>query len=141
VLVGLVDRVTRRMRASRRVGRTVVLRLRFADFSRASRSHTLPRATAATRTILATARALLAAAMPTIRRQGITLLGVTVANLDHAGAGIQLVLPIDRRTPSALDAAIDELRDRFGPDSVTRATLLGRGRDLSAALLPGDELR
>jgi DNA polymerase IV len=141
VLVGLVDRVTRRMRASRRVGRTVVLRLRFADFSRASRSHTLPRATAATLTILATARALLAAAMPTIRRQGITLLGVTVANLDHAGAGIQLVLPIDRRTPSALDAAIDELRDRFGPDSVTRATLLGRGRDLSAALLPGDELR
>ena len=48
-LVGLVDRVTRRMRAARRVGRTVVLRLRFDDFSRATRSHTLPHATAETR--------------------------------------------------------------------------------------------
>ena len=41
-LVGLVDRVTRRMRTARRAGRTVVLRLRFDDFSRATRSHTLP---------------------------------------------------------------------------------------------------
>ena len=48
VLVGLVDRVTRRMRAAGRVGRTVVLRLRFDDFSRATRSHTLHRATAET---------------------------------------------------------------------------------------------
>src|SRR5712691_5281714 len=59
VVVGLVDRVTRRMRAAGRVGRTVVLRLRFDDFSRATRSHTLPRATAQTKTILATARGLL----------------------------------------------------------------------------------
>ena len=43
VVLGLVDRVTRRMRAARRIGRTVVLRLRFDDFSRATRSHTLPR--------------------------------------------------------------------------------------------------
>ena len=45
-LVALVDRITRRLRASRRVGRTVVLRLRFADFSRATRSHTLRHPTA-----------------------------------------------------------------------------------------------
>ena len=138
-LVGLVDRVTRRMRASGRVGNTVVLRLRFGDFSRASRSHTLPRATAATRTILVTARALLAAAMPMIRRRGLTLVGVTIANLEYAGAGVQLMLPIDRRATGALDAALDELRERFGPDAVTRATLLGRGSRLSASLLPGDE--
>src|SRR5213076_1231818 len=82
VLVGLVDRVTRRMRTARRVGRTVVLRLRFDDFSRASRSHTLPQATAHTQTILATARGLLASALPLIERQGLTLVGVAVANLD-----------------------------------------------------------
>jgi DNA polymerase-4 len=138
-LVGLVDRVTRRMRASGRVGNTVVLRLRFGDFSRASRSHTLPRATAATRTILVTARALLAAAMPMIGRRGLTLVGVTIANLEYAGAGVQLMLPIDRRATGAIDAALDELRERFGPDAVTRATLLGRGSRLSASLLPGDE--
>jgi DNA polymerase-4 len=141
VLVGLVDRVTRRMRASHRVGRTVVLRLRFGDFSRASRSHTLPHATAATRTVLATARALLAAAMPMIDHRGVTLLGVTVSSLDTEVAGVQLALPIDRPDGTALDAALDEIRDRFGPDAVTRAALLGRRPSLSAWLLPGDEPR
>src|SRR4051794_29719235 len=85
-LVALVDRVTRRMRKAGRTGRTVVLRLRFDDFSRATRSHTLPWATAATETILTTARALLATAMPMIERSGITLVGVAVANLDDDDA-------------------------------------------------------
>jgi DNA polymerase-4 len=138
-VIGLVDRVTRRMRAAGRVGRTVMLRLRFADFSRASRSHTLPRPTAATRTILATVRALLAAAMPMIERRGITLVGVTVASLDGEEAGVQLALPLDGPGTSALDCALDEVRDRFGPAAVTRAALLGRGPSLSASLLPGDE--
>src|SRR5438128_1558794 len=93
VLVGLVDRLARRLRAARRVCRTVVLRLRFADFSRATRSHTLAEATAQTQTILATARGLLAAAMPTIERQGITLVGVALGNLADEGA-VQLALPL-----------------------------------------------
>jgi DNA polymerase-4 len=131
VLVGLVDRVTRRMRSARRVGCTVVLRLRFGDFSRATRSHTLPRATAETRTILATARWLLATAMPLIERQGLTLVGVAVGNLDDDGA-VQLALPFDRYSGGALD----EVRDRFGPDAVTRAVLLGRDRGLEVPLLP-----
>src|SRR5262245_23726824 len=50
-VIGLVDRVARRMRAARRVGRTVVLRMRFDDFTRATRSHTLPWATAHTPTL------------------------------------------------------------------------------------------
>ena len=133
ILVGLVDRVTRRMRAARRVGRTVVLRLRFGDFSRATRSHTLHRATAETHTILMAARALLAIAQPTIARRGITLVGVSVANLEDARA-VQLTLPLDRR--SALDAALDEVRDRFGSAAVTRAVLLGRDQGISMPLLP-----
>src|SRR6202035_6150474 len=92
-LVTLVDRVTRRMRTAGRAGRTVVLRLRFADFSRASRSKPLPRATAATAPILTTLRRLLAAERPTIDRRGLTLLGVTIANLEWDGA-VQLELPV-----------------------------------------------
>ena len=61
-LVALVERVMRRVRAAKRVGRTVVLRLRFDDFSRATRSHTLPHPTARTRVVLEAARELLAAA-------------------------------------------------------------------------------
>jgi DNA polymerase-4 len=134
-LVGLVDRVTRRMRAAGRVGRTVVLRLRFDDFSRATRSHTLPRATAQTQMILLTARGLLATAAPLIEQQGLTLIGVAVANLDNDDA-VQLALPFDRRNCDALDAALDELRERFGSNAVTRAVLLGRDLGLTMPLLP-----
>ena len=134
-LVALVDRVTRRMRAAGRVGRTVVLRLRFADFSRATRSHTLPHATANTETILITARGLLAIAAPMIERRGITLVGVAVSNLED-GRAFQFALAIDRHSSDALDAAIDEVRRRFGSTAVTRAVLLGRSQGLTMPLLP-----
>jgi DNA polymerase-4 len=135
VLVALVDRVTRRLRAARRAGRTVTLRLRFDDYSRATRSHTLSRATWDTHTILATARRLLTASRPMIERQGLTLVGVAVGNLDDDGA-IQLALPFDRHRGRALDAALDEVRDRFGSAAVTRAVLLGRDPGLSVPMLP-----
>jgi DNA polymerase IV len=134
-LLALVDRVTRRMRSARRVGRTIVLRLRFDDFSRATRSHTLPHATADTATILATAQGLLAAAMPVIQRRGLTLVGVAVSSLDD-DIPLQLALPFDRRSSHALDAALDEVRDRFGRTAVTRAVLLGRQPRPTMPLLP-----
>ena len=135
ILISLVDRITRRMRTADRAGRTVVLRLRFDDFTRASRSHTLPWPTSHTPTILATARTLLAAATPMIRRQGITLIGLAVANLDDSGV-IQLPLPFDRQSQSALDTALDDVRARFGSEAITRAVLLGRDQGLSVPILP-----
>jgi len=135
VLIALVDRVTRRLRAARRVGRTVVLRLRFNDFSRATRSHTLPFATAHTETILATARSLLAVATPLIEVQGLTLIGVAVANLDD-DVPAQLVLAFERRSNDALDAVLDEVRSRYGTNAITRAVLLGRDQGWSMPLLP-----
>jgi DNA polymerase-4 len=134
VVVGLVDRITRRLRRAGRAGRTVVVRLRFDDFSRATRSHTLPRATDETQLILATARALLASATPLIERRGLTLVGLAVANLDSHG--VQLTLPFAGHGGSALDAALDEVRERFGANAVTRAVLLGRDQGLSVPLLP-----
>jgi DNA polymerase-4 len=134
-VVALVDRVTRRLRGARRVGRTVVLRLRFDDYSRATRSHTLPLPTASTETILIAARTLLGQSLPLIRERGITLVGLSVANLDNADA-LQLLLPFERRRHEALDAALDEVRDRFGSGAITRAVLLGRDRGFSMPLLP-----
>jgi DNA polymerase IV len=134
-VIALVDRVTRRMRAASRVGRTVVLRLRFDDFSRATRSHTLPQPTAETQVILTTMRGLLSTARPMIERRGLTLVGLSVANLDNDDA-VQLVLPFEPHSCAALDAALDEIRDRFGLDAVTRAVLLGRDRGISLPLLP-----
>jgi DNA polymerase-4 len=135
VLAGLVDRVTRRMRAARRVGHTVMLRLRFDDFSRVSRSHTMPRASAHTQTILTTARRLLAVAMPMIAQRGLTLVGVAVGNLNDADA-VQLTLPFDQHSGEDLDTALDAVRDRFGASAVTRATLLGVDQRPSVPLLP-----
>ena len=134
-LVALVDRVTRRMRNAGRAGRTVVLRLRFDDFTRATRSHTMPRATARTAGILAAARDLLAGAMPLIERRGITLVGVAVTNLDDSGA-LQLSLPFDGVVADALDAALDDVRERFGSSAVTRTVLLGRDQGLTVPMLP-----
>jgi DNA polymerase-4 len=135
VVVALVDRLARRLRAARRVCRTVVLRLRFDDFSRATRSHTLPQATAQTQAILATARGLLTTAMPMIESQGLTLVGFSLGNLDDDGA-IQLSLPFDGQRAGALDATLDSLRERFGSAAITRAVLLGRDQGPSVPLLP-----
>jgi DNA polymerase-4 len=113
----------------------VVLRLRFDDFTRATRSHTLPGATARTEAILVTARGLLAETRPMIERQGLTLLGLSVANLENEDA-VQLTLPFDRAWSGALDAALDEVRSRFGTEAVTRAVLLGRDPGFTVPLLP-----
>jgi DNA polymerase-4 len=133
VLVGLIDRVGRRLRAARRVCRTVVLRLRFADFTRATRSHTIAEATAHTGTILAIARGLLAASMPMIERDGVTLIGVALSNLQDDGA-VQLALPFGRER--TLDEVLDRVRERFGSKAIMRAVLLGRDPGFTVPLLP-----
>jgi DNA polymerase-4 len=135
VLVGLVDRICRRLRKGRRVCRTVVLRLRFEDSSRATRSHTLAEPTAETGVILATARDLMAAAKPLIDRQGCTLVGISLSNLEEFEES-QLALPGDRHRASSLDEALDTVRERFGSAAITRAVLLNREQAYVMPLLP-----
>jgi DNA polymerase-4 len=133
-LAALVDRVTRRMRAADRAGRTVTLRLRFGDFTRATRSRSLLKATMQTRTVLDTARQLLSEARPLIDGRGLTLVGVAVSNLDRDGF-VQLELPFAGPDESPLDAALDAVRDRFGSTAVTRAVNLGRDLSPSVPIL------
>ena len=135
IVIGLVERVTGRMRAAGREGRTVMLRLRFDDFTRASRSRTLSRPTSRTTTILEAVRDLVSVAMPLIRdRGGLTLVGIAVGNLDDDSG--QLELPFERRPDAALDAALDGIRERFGSSSLTRGVLLGRDTGYSMPSLP-----
>jgi DNA polymerase-4 len=135
VLVSLVDRLSRRLRGAHRVCRTVVLRLRFDDLSRATRSRTLSEATAQTETILEVARTLMKEATPLIHSQGLTLVGVTLTNLTNDDA-VQLALPFDRHQLELLDAALDSLRDRFGTTAITRAVHLGRSQGIEVPRLP-----
>jgi DNA polymerase-4 len=134
-LAGLVDRVARRLRAANRVGRTVVIRMRFEDWSRATRSHTLPRPTARTEPILETARGLLESVEPMIEEHGLTLIGVAIMNLDDDDA-VQLPLPFDKRTASRLDEALDAVKEKFGSAAVTRAGQLGHDPGFLVPLLP-----
>lgn len=127
--------MTGRMRAAGRVGRTVTLRLRFDDFSRATRSHTLAQATAHTATILSTARGLLRDAWALVAARGLTLVGIAVGNLTDATA-VQLALPFDRHSGGALDTMLDDVRDRFGSTALTRAVHLGRDPLLTMPMLP-----
>jgi DNA polymerase-4 len=140
VVIGLIDRISGRMRAAERTGRTVTLRLRFNDFGRATRSHTLPWATCSTQALLGTARQLVAAAAPLIAERGLTLVGFAVSGIDRDGAE-QLVLPFTTsgRQPTdvgAVDAAVDSVRRRYGRSALTRGVLVGRDAGLEMPHLP-----
>jgi DNA polymerase-4 len=135
-LLALIDRLTRRLRAAGRVCRTVVLRLRFDDLARSTRSHTMHEATGDTVALLRVARGLLTAAMPTIEERGITLIGLTFTNLSRDDA-VQLALPLDGSPePGAMDGVLDAIHDRFGSKALTRGVLLGRREGLSVPHLP-----
>jgi DNA polymerase-4 len=132
-LIALVDRVARRLRTAKRMCRTVVLRMRFIDYSRATRSATMVEPTAQTDRILAMASGLLEASLPLIERRGLTLIGIALANLCDE-AGVQLVLPFDRSR--ALDETLDLVRERFGAGAITRGVLVGRDPGPWVPLLP-----
>lgn len=134
-LIVLVDRVCRRLRGANRVCRTVVLRLRFDDFNRVTRSHTLSAATDDTAVVLTALRRLLGANAGLIREQGITLIGVSLSNLDNADA-IQLELPFERRSLHDLDSVVDRVKDRYGSSAITRGVLLNVDPGITVPLLP-----
>ena len=134
-LIGLVERVCRRLRAANRLTRTVLLRLRFDDYARITRSHSLPAATADTTTVLAALRELLGSCSGLIRERGLTLIGIALTNLDNADA-LQLELPFSRWSPTHLDAAVDRVRDRYGTGSIGRGVLLHARPQVEVPLLP-----
>jgi DNA polymerase-4 len=137
-LTQIVDRLARRLRDGDRVCRTVVLRLRFGDFTKATRSHTVGSATDRTAVLLAVAQGLLAAALPEIDDRGITLIGISLSQLRHSD-DLQPELPIDWDEGARLDTVLDAVRDKFGAASVARAAQLGRDPGWSTPQLPEHE--
>lgn len=137
-LTQIVDRLGRRLREKERVCRTVVLRLRYGDFAKATRSKSLRMPTDRTSVLLMVARGLLAAAQPVIAERGITLIGISLSGLGRA-AEVPPELPIDWEDGSRLDTALDAVRDRFGSASVARAVQLGRDPGWSTPVLPEHE--
>jgi DNA polymerase-4 len=135
VLWRLVDRVTSRMRRAERVGRTVTLRFRFDDFTRATRSHSLPDPTAGTAAVHTTAVAILDRSWSMIEERGISLLGVSVGGLGDLDA-VQLVLAFERSESEQLDTVVDAVRSRFGRTALQRATTMRGDPGLQLPMLP-----
>ncbi len=125
ILLEVTDRVTYRMRSGHRVGKTIILRLRFGDFTQATRSMTVHQATSETAVVLAAGRALLSGAWPIIRERGLTKVGIAVSGLSDDSV-IQLALSLDGKDAVQLDAAMDQVRDRFGRSSIGLTTLTNR---------------
>jgi DNA polymerase-4 len=133
VLTALVDRVARRLRKAKRSCRTVVLRFRFGDYTRATRSFTMREPTSQTRAILVTALGLLRLSQPNIQRRGLTLIGVALTNLSD-DCGLQLALPFS--PIREIDPTLDSIRERFGSGAITRGVLVGRDPGPWVPLLP-----
>ena len=137
VVVNLIDRITRRMRKAGRTGRTVVLRLRFDDFGRATRSHTMPRATASTDVILDTARASGRGGGAADRRTGPDaggIRGVQHRPRRRPAAGASVRGTRGHRSPSTMPST--RCGSRYGNSALTRGVLLGRDPGLEMPHLP-----
>jgi len=146
ILMSIADRVGSRLRSKSRAGRTVIARVRFADFETITRSTTLRAPIASTEALFRVADHLVDTALAgAAKGRGLRLLGISVSKLTYS-PHLQLELPLEDprhfrgdvdavwRTGSMaseardrLDAAIDELRERFGKAAVGAASSLQRG--------------
>ena len=122
-LLAQAERVGGSLRKKQIAGRTITLKIKYADFSQVTRSKTLPRATNSTRLIYETALLLL---KEKSLAQPVRLVGVGVSQFGRKEEQLSLFGNIsqeDDRKDLALDTALDELRQRFGKKAVIRGKL------------------
>ncbi|HEY6933480.1 MAG TPA: DNA polymerase IV [Marmoricola sp.] len=126
-LLRLSTKVTARMRTAGVAGRTVTLRVRFADFTTITRSRTLPEATDVTTEVYAAATRLFRGLG--LQRARIRLVGVRVEGLvPRSQVQRQLELGAREHGWEDADRAVDRAALRFGKGAVRPATLIGGGR-------------
>jgi len=126
-LVDLTEQVGCRLRRHGLRGRTVQLKVRFADFSLVTRSQTLPEPTDITDELWRAAGELLCQRLP-VGHLPVRLLGMGVSRLDDTGF-VQGMLfdQEDRQKQSRVDAVTDQLKERFGNEALRRGSSLERG--------------
>jgi DNA polymerase IV len=149
IVLAIADRVTARLRKAERLGRTVIVTIRFGDMQKITRSRTLIEPTDDTSVIATVAEALLTGVLDApdpdsagldahgstgpprtvLDARGVTLVGVRLSGLCRPDA-VQLGLPFDatgRGAWRAVDDGVDRIRARFGRDAVARAATLHTG--------------
>ncbi len=131
VLARLSSRVGGRLRAKNRAGRTLTVRSRFGDFQSITRTTTMRTATASSAVLYRTAAGITQGILDEFPGSGLSLLGISMSHLVPASP-LQLELPIfdddlvggssKELELQALDAAVDDVRDRFGKGTVGPAS-------------------
>ncbi len=125
-LMDLTEQVAWRLRRHGLHGRTVHLKVRFADFSLSTRSQTLPVPTDVTQELWQAADTLLRQRLPS-GFMPVRLLGMGISGLEEEGLVQGLLFDQDeRRKQSQVDAVADQLKTRFGPDALRRGSSLQR---------------
>jgi DNA polymerase IV len=120
-VVRMADAVAGRLRRAGLSGRTVVLKVRFADFRTITRSATVPQPIDGGRAIAVVAKRLLDGVDPS---PGVRLLGVSVSALSEGGGQLSLE-DGGAGSWSAATGAVDAIRDRYGDDAIVPAALAG----------------
>ncbi|EWC61010.1 DNA polymerase IV [Actinokineospora spheciospongiae] len=134
-LLRLAERTATTLRSRGLRGRTVAIKVRYADFTTISRSRTLPVATDVTQEIYRTAAQLLDEQTPP---GAVRLIGVRVEQLG-AGESEQLALDAPEQGWREADQAADKARSKFGDLAIRPAALLGKGPDRAGTTKPGPD--
>jgi DNA polymerase IV len=125
-LTQLADRTASRLRTHQLLAGQVSVKIRRADFKTYTRQRVLRPPTQDTGIVLAAAQALLRGWLASQPNAPVRLLGVGVGNLQPQQQADLFSAPLEN--PGArLDSAVDGIRDRFGKELLTRASLLPRG--------------
>jgi DNA polymerase-4 len=126
-LLELTEQVGWRLRRHGLRGRTVQLKVRFADFSLITRSQTLVEPTDITQELWNTADEMLCHKLP-VSHLPVRLVGMGVSSIDDSGMVQRLLFDQeDRKRQSRLDTVADQLKDRFGTEALRRGSSLERG--------------
>jgi DNA polymerase IV len=125
-LMQLADRTAARLRAHELLAGTVSVKIRRADFKTYSRQRAVEPPTQDTAVLSAVAQALLGSWIASQPRVAVRLLGVGVSDLQPLRQADLFSGPLPT-AGSRLDKAVDGIRDRFGKELLTRASLLPRG--------------
>ena len=135
ILLAHAEKVGRRLRSQKLQGRTVTLKVKYADFTQITRSKTLDAPVASTQGIYGVARELLEAVS---LKKAVRLLGVGVSNFGAPRERLTLLSLLNGgRSPEfegekrrlKLDRTLDALRERFGEGVVARGALAMHRRD------------
>jgi len=125
VLLDFADHLAHRLRKKKMITRTVILKVRYADFRNITRSRTFAEATDSERVIFEQVELLLAKLGG--RNEKVRLIGLSLSNLSSSDLQQGMLFGDESHQEHNLDQALDELKGRYGEGVIVRASHMNMG--------------